>query len=94
MYRIVIQHAADSGLFHPAFYADAPLPGDGDKRLRRYKSKGHHKVGFSTLKSAQDNAAADLAPELGVAAPDGGFPVREMPEAGADVLFEAVWADA
>lgn len=89
-HAIRIQHAEDTGRYHPAYYHLAPFPGTAETTAVRYKSGGHHAAGFSDLDAAQENAAR-LAAELDVTVPSDGFPVREMAEAGADVLLLDLW---
>lgn len=84
-HKIVIQHAEDTGRYHPAYYRYAPFPGT-EQPVVRYKSAGHHTAGFDNLPAAQESAA-DLAAKLDVAVPADGFPVREMTEVGADILL-------
>jgi hypothetical protein len=46
--------------FHPIVFIPAPMPGGADETLsaQRYKSKGHHTVGFDTLNEAQAHITA------------------------------------
>lgn len=90
MHVVQIQHDQTTGRFHPAYYALAPLPGpaSADAKFLRYKSRGHHTTGFETLEEAQQDSLP-VAAHLAVEAPEEGFPVREMPEAGVDVLLIA-----
>jgi hypothetical protein len=39
--------------YHPIIFYPAPLPGGDMKVFPRYKSKGHHTIGFDTLDEAQ-----------------------------------------
>jgi hypothetical protein len=42
-------HNAATGRYHPILFYESPLPSsDGSEKMQRYKSKGHHTVGFST----------------------------------------------
>lgn len=56
--------------------------------MNRFKSKGHHTLGFETIADAQVSAAA-LAAELGVTVPTEGFAVRNLPEAGVDIILKS-----
>ncbi len=50
-----------TGRFHPIIFRDAPMPGNADDAwaARRYKSLGHHTVGFDTLEEAQAHIKAE-----------------------------------
>jgi hypothetical protein len=82
MYRVRIQHAQDTGLYHPAWYALAPFPGGITKPLR-FKSKGHHTQGFTDLTEAEVNARK-LADELSASRE---FDVIELDSAGPHIFL-------
>jgi hypothetical protein len=89
MMKVIIQHDTSSGLYHPAVYLLAPLPG---KRAtpQRYESVNYHTLGFTGIGEAQ-NEARNIANKLlelefPVDIPPTGFPVHELEEAGVDVF--------
>lgn len=47
--------------WHPIIFRDAPLPGPfDDTKPKRYKSKGHHPLGFATREEAEANIKENL----------------------------------
>lgn len=54
--------------FHPIFYLESPLPGgpesEGNKKLIRYKSKGHHTQGFETRDAAINSINNELVAQI------------------------------
>jgi hypothetical protein len=88
--KVLIQHDNETGLYHPAWYRLAPLPGGIVTTIVRYKSVSHHTTGFEDMEAAQVDASM-LAAKLDTSprAPDGGWPVRELSEAGPDILILA-----
>jgi hypothetical protein len=88
-YLMAIQHAADTGKYHPVYFRLAPMPGPGPDTVDRYKSVGHHTVGFELLEDAQEDAHIHARqPNLNCDI-EGDFPVLEVESAGAQVIFRA-----
>lgn len=85
MFKVLIQRDSKTARFHPAYYRFYPFPG-GVSSPTRYKSVGHHTLGFESYLDAHTNAI-ELANKLGVSI-DQGFKVREVEEAGPDILLE------
>jgi hypothetical protein len=82
---IRVQHAADTGLYHPAPYLREP-EGIG-AAMQTYKSLGHATEGYPTLDAARP-FAADLADRFGTALhPDDRVLVVELSTAGPDYVF-------
>lgn len=45
--------------FHPIFYIEHPFPyGENQSKITRYKSKGHHTKGFSTIGETESEIEA------------------------------------
>lgn len=43
--------------WHPILFRPGPLPGDSSMVEARWKSKGHHTIGFDTLEQAKAHVA-------------------------------------
>ncbi len=56
-----------TGRFHPIAFRRAPMPGnsDGDGASQRYKSLGHHTLGFDDIEAAQASVVEAVAKEGG-----------------------------
>lgn len=52
--------------WHPIFYEEKFMPGpyDPNQKFIRYKSRGHHTVGFKDIDAAIDHIENDLAGKL------------------------------
>lgn len=83
---VLVQHAADTGRFHPAAYVLAPFPGPGPDPIARYKSTMHHTEGFDTAEAA-GNEIESLCEKLGADRQQ--VTVREVDTAGADIVIGA-----
>ena len=54
---IMILFNAATNRYHPIYYFESPLPGPIESQtVVRYKSKGHHTLGFPELKDALGDA--------------------------------------
>ena len=55
-------------IYHPIVYFEAPLPGgyesEGNKKLIRYKSKGHRTTGFTDRQEAINSIATEMEAKL------------------------------
>ncbi len=48
---VKILHNTEANTFHPIWYSEYPLPGQGNT-VTRYKSRGHHTSGFPTAEQS------------------------------------------
>lgn len=55
----MLLHNLTTNTYHPIMYFESPLPGDGNEKLVRYKSKGHHTEGFVNRQDAVDSILND-----------------------------------
>lgn len=47
--------------FHPILFRLSPTPSG----IQRYKSKGHHTIGFDTFEEAEKHVLEEMVPKLG-----------------------------
>lgn len=85
-WMVTIQQAADTGLFHPTLYREAPFPGSASSDVARYKSVAHHTEGFVSLWDARADAQQMLQ-HYGLPTPAGGVQVEQVESAGPNVVL-------
>lgn len=65
---VMMLHNTSTNKYHPIFYLESPLPGgweaDGNKGFIRYKSKGHHTIGFDTRDGAIESINNELIGQI------------------------------
>ena len=67
---VCILHNVKTGIFHPAFFEESPLPGPvptvEDTTVVRLKSKMHHTEGYRTIEEAKVGLATELRSKIKV----------------------------
>lgn len=87
LHVVTIQHAADSGLYHPTLYRERPFPGPPDyDKPTRYVVAAHHTEGFESLADARADCQV-LLDYFGISSPLSGVQVQEVEFAGPGVVL-------
>jgi hypothetical protein len=81
---VVLQHSAQTGRLHPAWYVLHPMT-EGEHTVLAYRSKRFHKPGLALLDEAVE-VAHQLAFSVG-ATVTGNFPVVEVDKAGVGHIY-------
>lgn len=62
---IMMLHNVKENRWHPIFYRENPFPGsESEQTVRRFRSVGHHTVGFDERQKAMDSITNGLIPQL------------------------------
>lgn len=65
---IMMLHNLPQNTYHPILYFESFFPGgadsEGNMKLKRFKSKGHHTKGFTSRQDAVNHIQTDLEPKV------------------------------